>query len=53
MTSAEIRQQFLNFFASKSHTIVSSASLVPVDDPTLLFTNAGTNQVQGYVAGSE
>ena len=44
MTSAEIRQSFLDFFADHEHTIVPSASLVPVDDPTLLFTNAGMNQ---------
>src|SRR5512136_2997327 len=44
LTSAEIRQQYLDFFAARGHTIVPSASLVPVDDPTLLFTNAGMNQ---------
>ena len=43
MTSAEIRQSFLDFFKSKGHTIVSSASLMP-DSPNLLFTNAGMNQ---------
>ncbi len=43
-TSAEIRQQFLDFFAGKQHLIVPSASLAPMDDPTLIFTNAGMNQ---------
>src|SRR5690348_1757958 len=43
MTSAEIRQSFLDFFKSKGHTIVPSASLLP-DSPNLLFTNAGMNQ---------
>lgn len=41
-TSKEIRQQFLNFFASKGHTIVPSAPMVIKNDPTLMFTNAGT-----------
>ncbi len=44
MTSKEIRKQFLDFFASKEHTIVESSAVVPLDDPTLMFTNAGMNQ---------
>ena len=44
MTAREIRQSFLDYFASHGHQVVSSSSLVPVEDPTLLFTNAGMNQ---------
>ena len=41
MTSNEIRRRFLEYFAAKGHTIVPSSPLVPGNDPTLLFTNAG------------
>jgi alanyl-tRNA synthetase len=51
MKSSEIRDQFLNFFQSKGHQIVSSSSLVPGDDPTLLFTNAGMNQFKDVFLG--
>ena len=53
MTSAEIRQSFLKFFESHGHRVVSSAPLVPVDDPTLLFTNAGMNQFKDVFLGKE
>ena len=52
MTSAEIRQSFLDFFQEKQHTIVPSASLLP-QSPGLLFTNAGMNQFVPYFLGSE
>ena len=47
MKSQEIRKQFLEFFKSKSHSIVPSAPMVIKDDPTLMFTNAGNEPVQG------
>ena len=52
MKSAEIRQKFLDFFESKSHTIVPSAPMVIKDDPTLMFTNAGMNQFKDIILGN-
>jgi len=52
-TTARIRQEFLDFFADKGHTIVPSASLVPGNDPTLLFTNSGMVQFKDVLIGAE
>jgi alanyl-tRNA synthetase len=53
MTSAEIRQAFLDFFKSKGHEIVRSAPIVIKNDPTLMFTNAGMNQFKDYFLGNK
>ncbi len=53
LTSAEIRQKFLDFFKSKGHQIVPSAPIVVKNDPTLMFTNAGMNQFKDYFLGNK
>ncbi|RPI06248.1 MAG: alanine--tRNA ligase [Ignavibacteriae bacterium] len=52
MTSSEIRNSFLKYFEDRGHTIISSSPVVPYDDPTLLFTNAGMNQFKDVFLGS-
>src|SRR5436190_15059574 len=51
LTGHEIRKRFLDYFAANGHRIVRSSSLVPVGDPTLLFTNAGMNQFKDVFLG--
>src|SRR6476646_12252477 len=53
MTSTEIRSSFLKHFAKHGHQVVASSPLVPGDDPTLLFTNAGINQFKDVLLGRE
>src|SRR6202142_779532 len=53
MTGNGIRQKFLDYFAERGHRVVHSSSLVPANDPTLLFTNAGMNQFKDTFTGVE
>ena len=52
-TTSDIRREFLDFFRERGHTIVPSASLVPANDPTLLFTNSGMVQFKDVFLGAE
>ena len=53
MTSADIRKSFLDYFEKQGHRVLPSSSLVPSNDPTLLFTNAGMNQFKELFLGTE
>jgi alanyl-tRNA synthetase len=53
MTGSQVRQKFLDYFSARNHRVVRSSSLVPANDPTLLFTNAGMNQFKDVFLGQE
>ena len=53
MKSSDIRKSFIEYFKNKEHQFVRSAPVVPIDDPTLLFTNAGMNQFKPYFIGTQ
>ena len=53
MTANELREKFLKFFESKGHTIIPSASLVPENDPSVLFTTAGMHPLVPYLLGEK
>src|SRR5690242_6504263 len=53
MKASQVRSTFLEFFAKHGHQVVASSSLVPANDPTLLFTNAGMNQFKDVFTGAE
>src|SRR6185295_7186654 len=53
MDSNQVRRRFLKFFEDKGHTVVKSSSLIPAEDPTLLFINAGMNQFKDVFLGRE
>ena len=53
MKSFELRKKYLDFFAKNGHTVVASSSLIPAQDPTLLFANAGMNQFKDIFLGKE
>ena len=52
ISANQVREEFLRFFREKGHTIVPSASLLPYNDPTLIFTNAGMNQFKDVFLGT-
>src|SRR5437762_9208274 len=53
MTGHQVRQKFLDYFSARDHRVVRSSSLVPANDPTLLFSNAGMNQFKDVFLGQE